>query len=182
MSEEVKIKSNEFWVKSFESLQYHWAVIEEDDGGECNVYFINTPPTLEELKELAIQINRSDYAPEDYAPEYPSEKGIFDQMSFPDAEKARAALERNRFKIAPEVGKVDEGKYGTRPSPPFHFIDYFWGSGYSSRQLYWEEEDGSYVKPRYNTETVAGSKGCLIILLPIVSALCLLGLGAYCSY
>lgn len=67
MSEEIDIKSRDYWVKVIEMLQQNWAVIEENPDKSVTVYFIT---------------DNSD---------------VFDQLNFSSKEEAKKALWRNGF-------------------------------------------------------------------------------------
>ena len=68
MTEPVKIKANDFWVKVVEMLQQNWALIEPVSSGGVCVYFISDT------------------------------SGVFDEISFPSEEEATTALRLNGFK------------------------------------------------------------------------------------
>jgi len=156
MSEEVTINRPEYWSKSFEMLQHHWALIEISKNQECEVYFINMPPTNQAIEAIKIRIPN-------WRAEYPLERGIIDQMHFSNIEAARVVLKREGFIINEDSATV--GEHGQSPIPPFNRISYYYRGFYSS---------GTYT-------TSAGSGtggGCLVILTAIISTLCLVGVGA----
>jgi hypothetical protein len=63
----IEIKSKDFWFKVVEFLQQNWALIEEQRGGGCIVYFVHDA------------------------------SGVFDQISFSSVSEAKKALRLNGF-------------------------------------------------------------------------------------
>ena len=87
MNEPVAIQSGDYWVKVVEMLQQNWALIEADGQGAVRVHFISDT------------------------------SGVFDEMVFPSAYTAQAALRRNGFR---QFAKRDDLRAFLRPpSPPF---------------------------------------------------------------
>lgn len=64
---EVTIASRDYWFKVVDFLQQSWALVDGDEGGQCNVYFISDA------------------------------SGVFDRIGFPSETVATAALQRNGF-------------------------------------------------------------------------------------
>ncbi len=106
MSENISIMSNDFWVKVVEMLQQNWALIEEKPDGGVCVYFIGDT------------------------------SGVFDELSFPSADDAIAALRRNGFKHFADDEKLQS--FLRPPEPPFHRQPHPNGPIYSSGR-YWVE-------------------------------------------
>ena len=75
-SENVEIKSRDFWFKVVGFLQQNWALVDEEECGECTIYFLNDAG------------------------------GIFDQMKFKSVVSAEDGLRRNGFNKYAEDKKV----------------------------------------------------------------------------
>ena len=106
MSEIVSIKSDDFWVKVVEMLQQNWALIEEKPDGGVYVHFIGDT------------------------------SGVFDELSFPLADDATAALRRNGFEHFANDARLQS--FLRPPEPPFHRQPHPNGPIYSSGR-YWVE-------------------------------------------
>jgi hypothetical protein len=88
MDETISLKSNDFWVKVVEMLQQNWALVEEKRDGGVCVYFIGDT------------------------------SGVFDELSFPSADEAIAALRRNGFKLF--AGDESLKSFLHPSEPPYH--------------------------------------------------------------
>jgi hypothetical protein len=168
MREEVKINFDEYWCKPDEEFQFHWALIEERENGECTVYFINTVPSQQEVEKVRQQIPQ-------WHPPYHSETGIFDQMEFSNIEEAKAALRRNGIK--PNSERTIDLEYGIPPKPPFYRINYQYGPGYTTGVLFWKDKDGS--KRSTEISRAVEPKGCLVVLFLVITSLCFVGVGLF---
>lgn len=75
---EVEIRSRNYWFKIVEFLQQNWALIDEDVGGGCTVFFFGDT------------------------------SGVFDRLRFPSVTEAEVALLRNGFKRYDADSKAQE--------------------------------------------------------------------------
>lgn len=104
MRDDVPIKSRDFWVKIVEYLQQNWAVIEPVDANGVVVYFVEDA------------------------------SGVFDEMEFPSAMDAAAALRRNGFRRYAEA--PDLQVFLRPPREPFHRRPHPNGAIYSSGRFW----------------------------------------------
>jgi len=106
MSEPVPIQNEDFWVKVVEMLQQNWAIIEPDAAGGARTYFITDVSS------------------------------VFDEITFPSAEAAAGALQRNgfcRYADSPDMKSFLRPpsapfRRGAHPNGPIYSSGRFWKS------------------------------------------------------
>lgn len=104
MQEQVEITTTDYWFKVVGMLQQNWALIDVSKEGCCKVYFIDDT------------------------------SGVFDEMDFPSAEEAAAALHRNDF--ARYVEDEQAQQFIRPPEPPFYQRAHPNGPIYSSGRFW----------------------------------------------
>lgn len=108
MSDIVEIQSQDYWVKVVGMLEQNWALLEATDGksAEVRVFFVGDT------------------------------SGVFDEMSFPSADEAIRALQKNGFGRYADDRELQS--FIVPPAPPFGRAQHPNGAIYSSGR-YWRE-------------------------------------------
>jgi hypothetical protein len=92
MPDQIQIRSRDYWVKY--DVWLTWVLVDPAGDGTVHAYFINEASENETSQ-------------------------IFAELTFPSAEAALEALQRNRFRRYPEKTYMQSSSYFRPPSPPF---------------------------------------------------------------